>query len=122
MIDKPPPTTEALPKRYMPLPTADAVLAMYEAMIGRAMTQEENVALRTKFAALEARRARDRARVDGALPASACSRSVATRDSADSSLSPPALRAPGNPGKDFDASENVAAPLSEARERRRQRR
>jgi hypothetical protein len=49
-----------LPKRYMPPPTADAVIAMYEAMVGRPMTQEERIAIRTKYAAIEARRTRDK--------------------------------------------------------------
>ena len=66
MIDEPPPTPPgALPKRYMPPPTANAVVAMYEAMIGRAMTEEQKIAMRAKYAAVEARNARDRAEVDG---------------------------------------------------------
>ena len=60
---------------------ADALIAMYEAMIGRAMTQEEKVAMRAKFAALEARKARDGADVDGSA-AGVCSRSVAARGAA----------------------------------------
>jgi hypothetical protein len=49
----------------MPPPTANAVVAMYEAMIGRAMTEEQKIAMRAKYAAVEARNARDRAEVDG---------------------------------------------------------
>jgi hypothetical protein len=43
-------------KRFSPLPSADAVITMYEAMIGRLMTQEQKIPMRAKFAALEARR------------------------------------------------------------------
>ena len=46
----------------MPLPTASAAIAMYEAMIGRPMTQEQKIAMRAKFAAMEARRALGRMR------------------------------------------------------------
>jgi hypothetical protein len=49
-----------LPKRYMPPLTADAVIAMYEAMVGRPMTQEQKIAIRAKYAAIEARRMRDK--------------------------------------------------------------
>ncbi len=49
-------------KRFMPLPTASAAIAMYEAMIGRPMTQEQKIAMRAKFAAMEARRALGRMR------------------------------------------------------------
>jgi hypothetical protein len=57
-----PPRAGEPAKRFMPLPTANAAIAMYEAMIGRAMTQEQKIAMRAKFAAMEARRARDRMR------------------------------------------------------------
>jgi hypothetical protein len=60
---KTPPETPV--RRHMAPPTADGVVAMYEAMTGRAMTQEQKVAMRTKYAAVEARKARDRADVDG---------------------------------------------------------
>ncbi len=50
-----------------PLPEAlhaasyrDAVIAMYEAMVGRPMTQEQKIATRAKYAAIEARRTRDK--------------------------------------------------------------
>lgn len=68
---EPPPTAPTLAKCYMPPPTADAVIAMYEAMIGKAMTDEAKIALRAKLAALEARKARDRASSSPASPASA---------------------------------------------------
>lgn len=48
------------PKWFMPPATTDAVVAMYEAMIGRPLTAEEKIAMRAKCAAVEARRARDR--------------------------------------------------------------
>ncbi len=48
------------PKRYMPPPSADAVIAMYEAMVGRPMTEEQKVAIRAKCAAIDARKTRDR--------------------------------------------------------------
>ena len=48
-------------KQFLPLPSADAVIAMNEAIIGRLMTQEQKIAMRAKFAVLEARRVGDRA-------------------------------------------------------------
>ncbi len=42
-------------------PTPEGVIALYEVMISRAMTQEQKIAMRAKFAAMEAREARDRA-------------------------------------------------------------
>jgi hypothetical protein len=90
MIDELPPTApKALPKCYMPPPTADAVIAMYEAMIGRAMTDERKIAMRTKYAALEARRARDGAGVDRGA-AGVYSRSLAAQGAAGFSPAPPA--------------------------------
>jgi hypothetical protein len=44
----------------MPPATADEVIAMYEAMVGRPMTQEEKTGTRAKYAAIEARRTRDK--------------------------------------------------------------
>ena len=90
MIDEPPPTApKALPKCYMPPPTADAVIAIYEAMIGRAMTDERKIAMRTKYAALEVRRARDGAGVDRSA-AGVYSRSWAAQSAAGFTPSPPA--------------------------------
>jgi hypothetical protein len=49
-------------QRFMAPPTSDGVIAMYEAMTGRAMTKEQKIAMRAKYAAVEARQARDRAK------------------------------------------------------------
>ncbi len=90
MIDEPAPTApKALPKCYMPPPPADAVIAMYEAMTGRAMTDERKIAMRTKYAALEARRVREGAGVYRGA-AGVYSRSLAAQDVAGFTPAPPA--------------------------------